>query len=119
MSDKSQYMVAGMSQLRSTTDNGYAVQIAKFAKHGRTHALLKIGGVIYGTSRNYEYDIREEPREHRAAWCRLTGVTNKALNEAVKAFDAERRKHECAEEVRQVRKDAAKLGYRLVKNVVE
>ena len=113
------FEVQGLAHLNATRDKGYIAQVAKFTKRGRHHALIKIGAIIYGTDSSHQYDIRERSKEHRAAWCRLSGMTNKALNEAAKVFEEERRKAVMADNVNYLRKQAAKLGYRLVRDSSE
>ena len=107
------YDVRGLSQLPAGAMANAIV--AKYVAHGKTHALIfHPNGFIYGTCRQSAYDIRDMSRYQRAAWCRLTGITNKALTAAVKEHEAEQRKLEVRSDIARLRRDAARIGYSLI-----
>jgi len=91
-------------------------RIAKFRGPNGTHALLRDAeGVIYSTRRPHsEYDIRDTSAPERAAWCRLTGMTNKALAAEVRRHKEEADIRDAAMEIEKLRDMATCLGFDIV-----
>lgn len=90
--------------------------VAKYSDPGRRFtkgAMLKdaSGDIYYGGRRN---DIRETPKDVRRAWCRLTGMTNAALEDAVKEYRKRRQDAQREERLQDVQHQARVLGYKLV-----
>ena len=75
------YTIKPASRCLRENKTHQSFRIAKFRGPNGTHALLRDAeGVIFSTRRPHsEYDIRDASAPERAAWCRLTGMTNKAL----------------------------------------
>lgn len=112
------FKIKPMSELPQDTA-GTLLKVAKFARtsgypHVKAGAMIAdTRGHVYYTG--HKFDIREESADARRAFCRLTGMRNKDMDQAVALFRQEQRKQVTEAEIESLREDALLLGYDIVK----
>lgn len=117
MSMNDKFRIYPLADLRQK-DGPQSFKVAKYldgrlAYHQNGAMFMDEEGKVFYNGRRT--DIREEKAEARRAFCRLTGIKNKDMDAAVKAFkEAEDAKYR-DENVADIKREAAKLGYELVK----
>lgn len=80
------------------------------------HLIFDNGSGFIYASTNRHRNLLGSPESIRRAWCKLTGHTNKAVNDARKAWLVKQAKVRSSERVARVRREASQLGYRLVED---